>query len=117
DGPAFVRPTLHCAPDHGLVAEMEAVEIAERDHRAAKRLRDRLVEGQALHQSVIARSKATKQSILTASILDCFAALAMTPRAHGLDSPDRESYMASIPLHRFTGGAFVRASVLSLAAG
>jgi hypothetical protein len=34
-----------------------------------------------------------------------------------LDSRETQSYMRFIPLHRFTGGAFVRASVLPLNAG
>jgi hypothetical protein len=29
--------------------------------------------------------------------------------ASALDSPQRDSYMAAIPFHRLTGGAFVRA--------
>ena len=41
---------LHRPPDHCLVAEVETVEIAERHHGAAKGLRNRLVEGQALHR-------------------------------------------------------------------
>ena len=36
DRPALVRAALHRAADHGLVAEVKAVEIAERDDRAAK---------------------------------------------------------------------------------
>ena len=48
--PPLVRAALHRAPDHRLVAEVEAVEIAQRDDRAAKLLRDRLVVEQALHQ-------------------------------------------------------------------
>ena len=47
--PPLVRAALHRPPDHRLVAEVEAVEIAERDDRAAKRVGDRLVEAQALH--------------------------------------------------------------------
>ena len=49
DRPALVRAALHGAADHRLVAEVKAVEIAERDDRAAKGVGDRLVEGQALH--------------------------------------------------------------------
>ena len=44
-----MRAALHRPPDHRLVAQVKAVEIAERNHRAAKRVRDRLVVEQALH--------------------------------------------------------------------
>jgi hypothetical protein len=47
--PPLVRAALHGSPDHRLVAKMEAIEIAKRDDRAAKLLRDRLVMEQALH--------------------------------------------------------------------
>jgi hypothetical protein len=43
---------------------VEAVEIPERDDGAAQGVGDWLGEGQALHYAVIARSEATKQSIL-----------------------------------------------------
>ena len=49
--PLLMRAARDRPPDHGLVAEVEAVEIAERDDRAAKRVGNRLVEGQALHQA------------------------------------------------------------------
>ncbi len=47
--PPLVRAALHRPPDHRLVAEMEAIEIAQRDDRAAQGIRDRLVVEQALH--------------------------------------------------------------------
>ena len=47
--PALVRAARHRSPDHRLVAEVEAVEIAQRHDRAAQGFGDRLVEGQALH--------------------------------------------------------------------
>jgi len=35
----------------------------------------------------------------------------------GLDSPQGESYLRPIPIHRLSGGAFVRASAFRLEAG
>jgi hypothetical protein len=45
-----VEGALDGSPDHRLVAAVEAVEIAQRDDRAAKRVRDRRGEAQALHR-------------------------------------------------------------------
>src|SRR4051812_33345451 len=36
---------------------------------------------------------------------------------HGLDSPEAESYLRHIPIHRLPGGALVRASAFSLGRG
>ena len=47
--PPKVEAERNRPADHRLVAEMEAVEIAERDDRAAKLFRDRLVVVQPLH--------------------------------------------------------------------
>ena len=50
DRAPFVRAALHGAIDHRLMAQMEAVEIAQREDRTAQFFGDRLVEGQALHR-------------------------------------------------------------------
>jgi hypothetical protein len=55
--------------------------------------------------------RAARIAVVTANIGN------IRERAARLDSADLESYMAHIPFHRSTGGAFVRASVLPLAAG
>ena len=47
--PPLMRAALHRSPDHRLVAEVKAVEIAQRDDRAAQGFRDWLVVEQALH--------------------------------------------------------------------
>ncbi len=49
DRPPLMRAALYCSPDHRLVAEVKAVEIAKRDDRAAKLVGYRLVVEQALH--------------------------------------------------------------------
>ena len=48
--PPLVEAARDRPPDHRLVAQMKAVEIAERDDAAAETLGDRLVEGQPLHR-------------------------------------------------------------------
>ena len=47
--PPLVEAALDRAPDHRLVAEMEAVEIAERDDASPKPVGDSAGEGKALH--------------------------------------------------------------------
>ncbi len=49
--PALVETHRDRAADHRLVAEVEAVEIAERDHAPAKAVRQGLAVRQALHRS------------------------------------------------------------------
>ena len=46
--PSLVRSALDRSPDHRLVAEVEAVEIAQRNNGAAHGVGDRLIVGQAL---------------------------------------------------------------------
>jgi hypothetical protein len=86
------------AANDGLVAKVEAVEIAQRQDGAAKGLGDGVVEGQAVHWAVA----------VSARITDSKSAVA------ALDSPQGESYLRPIPIHRCSGGAFVRASVFRL---
>jgi hypothetical protein len=48
-GSPLVKSPLDRSPDHRLVAEMEAVEIAERDDASPQVVGDAAGEGQALH--------------------------------------------------------------------
>ena len=50
DRPPLVEPARDRPPDHRLVAEMEAVEIAEGEDAAPELFRDSAVEGQPLHR-------------------------------------------------------------------
>ena len=46
----LMRPALDRPPDNGLVTQMKAVKIAERDDCSAEAIGYRLVVEQALHQ-------------------------------------------------------------------
>ena len=46
---SLMRAALHRAADHRLMAKVKAVKIAQRDDCAPARVRDRAIEGQALH--------------------------------------------------------------------
>ena len=80
--PPLVRAALHRAPDDRLVAEMEAVEIAERHHGAAQGARGSAGRG----------SGAASFRALSERPADC--------KCRHLNSDGPESYMALIP---FTG--------------
>jgi hypothetical protein len=96
--PALVMTAGDGAADDRLMPEVEAVKIAQRQDGAAKGLRDVVVEGEAVHWGVA----------VSARITDSKSAVA------ALDSPQGESYLRPIPIHRCSGGAFVRASVFRL---
>ena len=62
---ALVKAARDRPPDHRLVAQMKAVEIAERDDAAAECFGDRLVEGQALHRRGLIGRSGERQSEAT----------------------------------------------------
>ncbi len=59
--PPLVEAALDRAPDHRLVAEMESVEIAERDDAPPEAVGDAAGEGQALHSPALSANLAPRQ--------------------------------------------------------
>ena len=100
--PPLVMAAGDRSADHRLVAQVEAVEIAERDDCAAEAIGYGLVEGQPLH---------------------CAGAVSGAPplgnlQGHGcLNSSAHEFLFATHPDQPVPGGAFVRASVFRLERG
>ena len=107
DRPPLVVAARDRAPDDRLVAEVEAVEIAERDDAAAKRVGHAAIEGQPLHCRRLYRPLPLHRQIALCGLL-------------ALDSTRPHSYLQPIPFHRFrrrirarVGFSFVDAGLFS----